>query len=109
MVSVGTVDNFQGKEFDLVIISSVRTKDINGWMGEIRRWNVAISRAKEKLIVVGDFDKLYNISSKMLRTMDDNENMILHKEVIKSLYDNKNDFNVIEPMVVKFLGGDNNE
>ena len=55
-VDVGTVDSFQGAETDLVIISAVRSnlqKEL-GFLRDERRLNVAITRAKRGLIVVGD-------------------------------------------------------
>ena len=51
---IDVVDSFQGMERNIVIISTVRTKKI-GFAKEIERINVAFSRAKRLLIVVGDF------------------------------------------------------
>jgi len=55
-VKVGTVDSFQGQETDLVIFSAVRsnlTKEL-GFLRDSRRLNVAITRARRALIIVGD-------------------------------------------------------
>lgn len=52
---IDVVDSFQGMERNIVIISTVRTKKI-GFAKEIERINVAFSRAKRLLIVVGDKD-----------------------------------------------------
>jgi superfamily I DNA and/or RNA helicase len=55
-VQVGTVDSFQGQETDIVIFSAVRsnpTKEL-GFLRDPRRLNVAITRAKRGLILVGD-------------------------------------------------------
>ncbi|EHP87932.1 IGHMBP2 family helicase [Methanotorris formicicus] len=49
---VNTVDGFQGKEDEVIIISFVRTKKF-GFLEDLRRLNVAITRAKRKLIIVG--------------------------------------------------------
>ncbi len=56
MVQVGTVDGFQGKEFPLVILSTVRSNR-NGELGFLtlpHRINVALSRAQRQLIILGD-------------------------------------------------------
>ena len=55
-VTINTVDSFQGQEADVVIISLVRSNDENeiGFLKDYRRMNVALTRAKKKLIVIGD-------------------------------------------------------
>lgn len=55
-IQVGTVDSFQGQETDLVIFSAVRSNHMKelGFLRDARRLNVAITRAKRGLIVVGD-------------------------------------------------------
>ena len=55
-VKVGTVDSYQGQETDLVIFSGVRSNLMKelGFLRDSRRLNVAITRAKRGLIVVGD-------------------------------------------------------
>lgn len=55
-VKVGTVDSFQGQETDLVIFSAVRSNVMKelGFLRDSRRLNVAITRAKRGLIIVGD-------------------------------------------------------
>lgn len=59
-VSVNTVDGFQGRERDVVIISMVRSNDDGtiGFLSELRRMNVAITRARYRLVIVGDFSTL---------------------------------------------------
>ena len=56
LISVNTVDGFQGQERDVIMISLVRANDEGqiGFLRELRRMNVAITRAKMKLIILGD-------------------------------------------------------
>ena len=55
LVSVNTVDGFQGQERDVVVISLVRSNDNGeiGFLRDLRRMNVAITRARMKLIILG--------------------------------------------------------
>lgn len=55
-LEIDTVDGFQGREKEAVIISLVRSNDRReiGFLGDIRRMNVALTRARRKLIVIGD-------------------------------------------------------
>ena len=64
-LEIGTFDRFQGREYDLVIASMVRTDKL-GFMKDIRRMNVAFSRAKDNLIIIGNFDKLKEMSQKYI-------------------------------------------
>lgn len=56
LITVNTVDAFQGQERDVIAISFVRSNDKSevGFLGDIRRTNVAMTRARKKLIMVGD-------------------------------------------------------
>lgn len=55
-LSINTIDSFQGQEREIVYISLVRSNtDQNiGFLSDIRRMNVAMTRAKKKLVVIGD-------------------------------------------------------
>ncbi len=55
-ISVNTIDSFQGQERDVVYISLTRSNDKGeiGFLSDIRRMNVAMTRAKKKLVVIGD-------------------------------------------------------
>ena len=55
-ISVNTIDSFQGQERDIVYISMTRsnTESKIGFLSDIRRMNVAMTRARKKLIVIGD-------------------------------------------------------
>ena len=56
LITINTVDAFQGQERDVIIISFVRSNDKGevGFLGDIRRTNVAMTRARKKLIMIGD-------------------------------------------------------
>jgi superfamily I DNA and/or RNA helicase len=62
--SVRTVDGFQGQERDIICISMTRSNDNGeiGFLADTRRMNVALTRAKKKLIVFGDSATLANHS-----------------------------------------------
>jgi len=55
-LEIDTVDGFQGREKEAVVVSLVRSNDAGelGFVADIRRVNVALTRARKKLIVIGD-------------------------------------------------------
>ena len=60
LITVNTVDGFQGQERDVIVISLVRSNDEGqiGFLRDLRRMNVAITRARMKLIILGDQETL---------------------------------------------------
>lgn len=56
LITVNTVDGFQGQERDVILISLVRANEKGeiGFLGDLRRMNVAITRARMKLIILGN-------------------------------------------------------
>ena len=60
LISVNTVDGFQGQERDIIIISLVRSNNEGqiGFLSDLRRMNVAITRARMKLIIMGNAETL---------------------------------------------------
>ena len=55
-ITVNTIDSFQGQERDIIYLSMVRsnTEGVIGFLADIRRMNVAMTRARKKLVVIGD-------------------------------------------------------
>jgi predicted DNA helicase len=64
MVTVNTIDSFQGQERDVIYLSLVRSNDRSeiGFLKDYRRMNVAMTRARMKLVVIGDSATLGNDS-----------------------------------------------
>lgn len=60
LISVNTVDGFQGQERDVILISLVRSNDEGqiGFLKDLRRMNVAMTRARMKLIILGNRDTM---------------------------------------------------
>lgn len=77
-ITVNTVDGFQGQERDIMMISLVRSNDSGqiGFLSDLRRMNVAITRARMKLIIIGDASTLSHhpfykkLHEYVLQTMD---------------------------------------
>lgn len=61
-IDINTLDAFQGRENDIIIYSTVRTKRSIGFQKEKERVNVAFSRARNLLIVCGDKDFFYHFN-----------------------------------------------
>ncbi len=101
LIEINTVDSFQGREQDIVIISCVRSninsnfsnsnknynnnskKENIGFLDEYRRMNVALSRAKFACFVVGNFQTLYK-NEKWLNLMEfckENKSFFSFKEI----------------------------
>lgn len=60
LITINTVDGFQGQERDVIFISLVRANEDGqiGFLNDLRRMNVAITRARMKLIILGDASTL---------------------------------------------------
>lgn len=77
--NISTLDSYQGQENDLIVYSFTRSSRINkdqkriGFLREIRRLNVAMSRCKENLILVGDMNFLATCN---YQDIDDNGNFV---------------------------------
>lgn len=63
-IVVNTVDSFQGKEKEIVIMSCVRS-DPNNFLGDEKRLNVALTRAKTALYIIGA-NSLFSVSNRLV-------------------------------------------
>ncbi|KAI5958095.1 hypothetical protein KGF57_002903 [Candida theae] len=69
LIEVSTVDGFQGREKEVIILTLVRSNDERdvGFLSEERRLNVAITRPKRQLCVVGDLQLMDDSGHKFLK------------------------------------------
>ena len=96
LITIHTVDGFQGQERDVILISLVRANSSGqiGFLQDLRRMNVAMTRARMKLIIMGDaatlahhrfYRKLYEYvkaAGKVIRLQEENsENSELDNEI----------------------------
>jgi predicted RNA-binding protein with RPS1 domain len=127
-IDVSTLDSFQGKEYDIIIFSFTRSSDHNkapivngkskfskvGFLDDARRLNVAFSRAKKKLILIGNsktltdyrshYDRIFNYTQLFKRLVElSNKEKIGNFINVADLYDFKSPF---ESFIEKYKIGD---
>ncbi|XP_074131263.1 LOW QUALITY PROTEIN: 5'-3' DNA helicase ZGRF1 [Sminthopsis crassicaudata] len=78
-VQVSTVDAFQGAEKEIIILSCVRTKQV-GFIDSEKRMNVALTRGKRHLLIVGNLDclKKNRLWGKVIQYCEEQENGLQH-------------------------------
>lgn len=77
-INIDSVDGFQGKECDIVIFSLTRTVGSFRFLADERRLNVALSRARDKLIIIGNLD--YAARNSLLKVVSDASKIHLFDE-----------------------------
>ncbi|KAI5167523.1 hypothetical protein NEIRO03_2303, partial [Nematocida sp. AWRm78] len=92
-IDIATVDGFQGQEKDCIIISTVRSKRI-GFLSDIRRMNVALTRARYTVIIVGSMSLLQQDPTWRSLIKYVNENNFVYKvgevlSILKSIKDQR--------------------
>lgn len=127
-IDVSTLDSFQGKEYDIIIFSFTRSTDHNkaplvngkpkfskvGFLDDARRLNVAFSRAKKKLILVGNsktltdnrshYDKVFNYTQLFRRLVELSKKEKIGNFInVADLFDFKSPF---ESFIEKYKMGD---
>ncbi len=84
-IEIHTVDGFQGREKEVIIISLVRSnpEEEIGFLDDTRRLNVAITRAKRKLIIIGDVKTLgkHEIYKKLIDYIKENGEFVDYKKI----------------------------
>ena len=102
--SVHTIDSIQGMEFDIVIFSFVRSFSPNsnqkvGFVDDMKRLNVSLSRAKKKLIIIGNMDTLARDSAHYESLGDGLKPL----DVFKKLANMPTKISIIKTQLEKFL------
>ncbi|PQE03376.1 hypothetical protein CJF30_00005498 [Rutstroemia sp. NJR-2017a BBW] len=71
-IELGSVDGFQGREKEAIIVSLVRSNSERevGFLGEKRRLNVAMTRPRRSLTIIGDSETVSRGSKFLKRWMD---------------------------------------
>lgn len=87
-ITVNSVDAFQGQERDVMLISLVRSNDQGeiGFLGDVRRMNVAMTRAKHLLVMVGDSSTLSS-NAFFDRLIQDFQDRSFYHSAFEFLYD----------------------
>jgi hypothetical protein len=103
-VIVHTVDGFQGDECDIIILSFVcaNKKGNIGFLSDVRRLNVAITRAKHHLIMLGNYQTLSRAQGSDVQTLVEylkNEQKVFTEEVLQNWLKGVNTSNILSEKV----------
>jgi regulator of nonsense transcripts 1 len=79
-MEISSVDAFQGREKDFIIISAVRSNEEIGFLKDERRMNVMLTRARKGLFIIGNLNTLYFSSSEAWK------NLILHMKDLNCIF-----------------------
>ena len=87
-ITVNTIDGFQGQERDMVYISMVRSNETGeiGFLSDERRMNVALTRAKRKLVVIGDSGTIASRSKFYNKFLDYMNEIDAYRSAFELLY-----------------------
>lgn len=88
-ITINTVDSFQGQEKDVIYLSLVRSNDegVIGFLSDERRMNVAITRAKFKLVVFGDSGTIAAKSKFYNKFIDYVQSINAYKSAFELMYE----------------------
>jgi len=86
-VEVSTVDGFQGREKEVIVISCVRSNDAGevGFLSDYRRMNVAVTRAKRMCVLIGDSETMRrdDMLSSLVTQFEENGEYISAQQIIE--------------------------
>lgn len=68
-IKIDTVDGFQGKECDVIVFSVTRTAGSYRFLSDTRRLNVALSRAKDRIVIVGNIEWIISSEESRLKQL----------------------------------------
>ena len=111
-LKISSVDGFQGREKDFIMVSNVRSNENNqiGFLRDFRRLNVSITRAKYGMIIIGDVFCLYGGNDYWKKFINYYQvNKLIFEPKIISKDENGKEYSIDELKGLKIFGEDNLE